>query len=160
MIRIDIDAKDIAGKIDEITTYLRNYGDALRTSADFVIYPILERKFDAEGKTKQSSKWDALDPDTVNARLRRIGYYSVKSSEGATGRILHWTHRLRRSVLGKSSESVFELRKEGDKHIMTIGTRVPYAKKLHRKRPIYVIADIRDDVKEFLDEDLRIVVED
>lgn len=87
--------------------------------------------FDREGATMESGGWMPLSKATARARFfgyeipgSHTGAYSSGSTEGDEGRILHWTHTLRRSMTRSGVEGAI---RKFQKTAMVFGTDLPYA---------------------------------
>lgn len=86
----------------------------------------LERKrFDRQG----DGDWPGLDADTLEKKAR----------EGLSPRILMATGALRRAMTTRASGSVLRVTRES----LEVGTTIPYAEHVNRRRPIVNI-DSRD----------------
>ena len=102
-----------------------------------VVEKVQARNFDREGALSDGG-WLALDALTAKARFfgwdvegSVTGAYSSASTEHAEGRILHWTHTLRKSLtMGKANYAIrtFQKRK------MIFGTSAPHARPLNDGR--------------------------
>ena len=89
------------------------------------------RVFDTEGMAAQRGGWVPLAPMTAKARFfgwdvegSYTGAYGATSSEGAEGKILHWTHTLRHSLTRKQAEGAI---RRFHKASMVFGTSLPHA---------------------------------
>lgn len=95
-----------------------------------------KRVFDSEGRDNLSSggaPWIPLAEPTIKARLQMARVsdhdpfdYMISSEEGPESRILHWSHRLRDSVI-KAPFGTFDSVRIGTKKSFEFGTETPYA---------------------------------
>lgn len=93
--------------------------------------------FDSEGRENLSTggtPWMPLAEPTIRARLyhERVSQhdpfdYAIGSDEGPESRILHWSHRLRDSLV-RTPFGTFDSVRIGTKTSFEFGTETPYAK--------------------------------
>lgn len=170
MIKVDVEAKQAIKKLIKISKYFTSpntgLGKSLAESRFQVFFPILEEKFENEGTVRGSGKWDTWSSNTIAARLLKLRYY--KTPAKTTDKILQWSGRLKDSVTKERHfDSVYRKNTFGNNIVITLGTTVPYAKKLHEgdsskhlpARPIYVANDFKDKFYSYMENELRMVLE-
>jgi len=124
--------EDVIEKIGGWASRARNLKPALKI-VDKLLEVHVEAQFKSEGR-RGGKPWKRLSRRTVKARANRWGYYRRASAfgAGATGPILTWSGRLRRSFKRGGSGHVSRVSRSQ----LVWGSSIRYGRFLVRKRPI------------------------
>lgn len=83
-------------------------------------------QFSSEGKRfafDGAQAWRPLHMKTIEQRRLKLGYYKRHSIHGPAHLILHWTERLKSSLMTNTNESIAEVKPLS----FAFGSKVPYA---------------------------------
>lgn len=165
MINIEIQGiREVIDKLKVLAKYTsEGITETLDKSTKDIVYPKLKEKFDNEGKTQYSKRWEDWTEFTIDRRTNRLGYYGSTRFAGID-KILQWSGRLKESIVG-GAESTKEISKTSEGTQMILGTEVEYAKALHEgigwnlpKRHIYEPKDFKNELIDYIREQIKAII--